>query len=277
MRRASGNAHALTSGNARAALTNGNARAALTTGNTHVLSSGNGRAVTQHVVPLPSAARARRSWYGSAVRLLPCLLVLAACTPPIADALRDARAASEPPATLELRWEERGGNSLGAREIVVNGDGRVALSVWRPGFASGDPTSSGRPSGRPDTSATHRASTAQIHALLELLLELEAWDQQVDDDLPDPSLDRGRAWLKLRVGGASSEVWEHHADLEATGRLVRVREALEALLARSPEEHDASADSGEAYDSEDVGDDVAEDTVDATDPGPDEVVGADRS
>lgn len=219
------------------------------------------------------------------MRLLPCLLVLAACTPPIADALRDARAASEPPATLELRWEERGGNSLGAREIVVHGDGRVALSVWRPGFASGDPTSSGRPSGRPDASAIHRASAAQIHALLELLLELEAWDQQVDDDLPDPSLDRGRAWLKLRAGGASSEVWEHHADLEATGRLVRVREALEALLARTPEEHggdsssdsDADSASGEAYDSEDVGDDVAEDTVDATDPGPDEVVGADRS
>jgi hypothetical protein len=169
--------------------------------------------------------------------------VLAACTPPIADALRDARAAAEPPATLEVRWEERGGTALGAREIVVRGDGRVELSVWRPGFASGDPTSSGRPSGRADRTAVHRASAAQVRDLVALILELEGWDQQVDDDLPDPSLDRGRAWLTLRVGDASSAVWEHHADLEATGRLVRVRDALEALLART--EIDAAADDGE--------------------------------
>ncbi len=218
----------------------------------------------------------------SGVRLLPCLFVLAACTPPIADALRDARAAAEPPATLEVRWEERGGTALGAREIVVHGDGRVELSVWRPGFASGDPTSSGRPSGRADRTAVHRASAAQVRELIELLLELEAWDQQVDDDLPDPSLDRGRAWLKLRVGAASSEVWEHHADLEATGRLVRVRDTLEALLARTEVDDDASNDDSTAPDvgaddaaGEDA--DVAPDPAEATDREAGDVVGADRS
>jgi len=225
----------------------------------------------------------------SGVRLLPCLFVLAACTPPIADALRDARAAAEPPATLEVRWEERGGTALGAREIVVRGDGRVELSVWRPGFASGDPTSSGRPSGRADRTAVHRASAAQVRELIELLLELEAWDQQVDDDLPDPSLDRGRAWLKLRVGDARSEVWEHHADLEATGRLVRVRDTLEALLARTEVDDDASNDADDADDSDDSGalDVGANEAGDDTDVAPDpagatereageEAVGTDR-
>ncbi len=219
----------------------------------------------------------------SDVRLLPCLFVLAACTPPIADALRDARAATEPPATLAVRWEERGGTALGAREIVVRGDGRVELSVWRPGFASGDPTSSGRPSGRADRTAVHRASAAQVRDLVALILELEGWDQRVDDDLPDPSLDRGRAWLKLRVGDASSEVWEHHADLEATGRLVRVRDALEALLAHTELDDAASGDGGddstpldaEASDPAEA-DDVAPDPAEATEREAGDVVGADR-
>lgn len=211
------------------------------------------------------------------VRLLPCLFVLAACTPPIADALRDARAAAEPPATLEMRWEERGGTALGAREIVVRGDGRVELSVWRPGFASGDPTSSGRPSGRADRTAVHRASAAQVRELVALILELEAWDQQVDDDLPDPSLDRGRAWLKLRAGDARSEVWEHHADLEATGRLVRVRGALEALLARTEVAEATSDDTALDETTVSTDDDVAPDPAEATErEAGEEAVGADR-
>ncbi|MCA9613471.1 MAG: hypothetical protein H6721_22185 [Sandaracinus sp.] len=165
------------------------------------------------------------------MRLASCLLFVLACTPPVEGALRDARSATDLPPDLEVRWEERGGTSTGARDLVVRGDGTFEHRTWRPGFAAGDPTSRGTPGGRPDAEGRHTVSAEQVRDLIALVLEIEGWDQEVDDDLPDPALDQGRAWLKLRVGGAESEVWEHHADLEATGRLVRVRSALEAMLA----------------------------------------------
>ncbi len=167
------------------------------------------------------------------MRLATCLLALAACTPPMANALRDARAATGRSPDVLVVFQERGGSALGARDIEVHGNGRVELRTWRPGFTAGDPTSRGIPGGLPDEEASFDATPADVQSLLELVLEIEGWEQRVRDELPSPALEQARVWLKLRAGSASSEVWEHRADLEAIGRLVRVRSALEELLTRA--------------------------------------------
>lgn len=138
------------------------------------------------------------------------------------------------PADFELRWEERGGAALGAREIVVTGDGRVVRRVWRPGFAAADPSLEGTPSDDAAETAAYQVDEGAVLSLLRLVRDLRGWAQEAADDLPDPGLTRARAWLKLRVGDARSEIWEEHADLEATGRLSRVRDALESMLRSAP-------------------------------------------
>ena len=169
----------------------------------------------------------------AAVRFATCLLALAACTPPIADALRDARAATGRSPDVLVLFQERGGSALGARDIEVRGDGRVELRTWRPGFTAGDPTSRGVPRGLPDAESSLDVTAADVRSLLDLVLEIEGWEQRARDELPSPALEQARVWLKLRAGSAYSEIWEHRADLEAMGRLVRLRSALEELLARA--------------------------------------------
>lgn len=146
-------------------------------------------------------------------------------------ALDDTR--DRAPADFELRWEERGGAALGAREIVVTGDGRAVRRVWRPGFAA-DPSLEGTPNDDAADTSSYQLDEGSVVSLMRLVRDIRGWTQEADDDLPDPGLSRARAWLKLRVGDARSEIWEEHADLEATGRLSRVRDALESMLRAAP-------------------------------------------
>jgi hypothetical protein len=72
---------------------------------------------------------------------------------------------------------------------------------------------------------------SELTPLLALLAALEAWEQRsATGAVP---LDRSRATLRLRIGDARSRVWEYSSDLLNNDRLVRVRDALTALLGRA--------------------------------------------
>ncbi len=70
--------------------------------------------------------------------------------------------------------------------------------------------------------------TASEQASLEaLLLDLEAWEQRVDEDVVP--IEASRAVLTLRAPDGRSQVWEWVNDLQAQERLVRVKMRLQEL------------------------------------------------
>lgn len=169
------------------------------------------------------------------------LAVAAGCVHPIGGALEHAAEAQEPPPEdFELVYQEREG-PLGARDIVVRGDGTLRLERWRPGFV---PSTE-----RPEAAFTSPASTdadalaerrelrlrpAQMQRLVRTLTEIEAWEQRSADELPSAPLEGSRVILRLRLGEETSEVWEYARDLEAGDRLVRVRRVLDEILQGAP-------------------------------------------
>ena len=77
----------------------------------------------------------------------------------------------------------------------------------------------------------------QLHTLVELLLEIEAWEQRVParEAVPDESA----ASLSIRVGTVESNIWEWYNDLSGNDRLVRVKQLLEEIAGPLPDEQTA--------------------------------------
>lgn len=157
------------------------------------------------------------------------LLILLGCAHPVESALRSPRE------TVEIVYEERG-ELLGAEQIRVAPDGGIERRRWRPDFA----TASDHPEAYlhadeplpPDGAGADVVEvgniTASEQASLEaLLLDLEAWEQRVDEDVVP--IEASRAVLTLRAPDGRSQVWEWVNDLQAQERLVRVKMRLQEL------------------------------------------------
>src|SRR5690606_40357408 len=87
---------------------------------------------------------------------------------------------------------------------------------WRPGSREAE--------GESSELAT---SSEAVLRVIELLVEIEAWTQTVDDD--EERLDDARARVRIEAGGHRATAWEWQNDLQSHNRLVRVREMLEGL------------------------------------------------
>ena len=159
----------------------------------------------------------------------------AGCAHPIATALQDARDADSPSPDLLLTYEEVGGTALGQDRFELRG-----LTLLRkqhgPGFASGgeEPESLVAGAAPASEEADARMSSVDITAmqlqeLLELLLEIEAWDQQQEYGMADDPLEQARATLTIDVGERRSEVWEWVNDMVLEDRLLKVKLLLERL------------------------------------------------
>ena len=72
-----------------------------------------------------------------------------------------------------------------------------------------------------------RATPEQISALLDLLVEVGAWEQQI----PERRMvhDESKATLAVSAGGQPGGFWEWYNDLAQNARLIRVKAALEQL------------------------------------------------
>jgi hypothetical protein len=159
-----------------------------------------------------------------------------ACAHPVGGALQDASNHGRVPADLVVVYDDRHA-AWGGRQITVWDDGWIQVLQWRPG-----------PPRREPEILRGRASRDDVLALVDRLVEVRAWEQASGDPLPArvrerlPPLDNGRVRLTVRVGEASSTVWEWANDVEARRRLVLVRQQLERLIHRARRPGPPSAD-----------------------------------
>jgi hypothetical protein len=72
-----------------------------------------------------------------------------------------------------------------------------------------------------------KLTKADLRNLVNLLLELKAWEQRVPERQAVP--DEGRAYFRIKVGSASSEIWEWYSDMKANDRLIQIRERMQQL------------------------------------------------
>jgi hypothetical protein len=163
-------------------------------------------------------------------------LGLTACAHPIATGLRTAAERRDVPPGLVVVFDDHEG-PWGGDRIEVYGDGRVRRFRVRPGFrpavvaperslASSDREPEAA-LGPPDEAGT--VSEAALLRLVDVLVEIEAWEQGAPESVA--RVQAGKARLTVRIDAARREVWEYAEDVPTQDRLLRVRQALEALLA----------------------------------------------
>jgi hypothetical protein len=81
----------------------------------------------------------------------------------------------------------------------------------------------------------------QLRALVELLLEIEAWEQRVPEREAVP--DESAASLSLKIGTVERSIWEWYNDLGGNDRMVRVKQLLEEFAGPIPNESSAHGSS----------------------------------
>jgi hypothetical protein len=101
----------------------------------------------------------------------------------------------------------------GGSTITLLGSGRLERQTAPPGGAL--------------PSSTRLIDQERILELVELLVELSAWEQHTAEATLVP--DESRPELVIRLGGKTSRVWERHHEMRKNQRLVRVKERLESL------------------------------------------------
>ena len=98
----------------------------------------------------------------------------------------------------------------GGLTISINGSGEVEQQALR--CAVGEPV---------------RVTTDNIRRLIELLIELQAWQQKEPERMPVP--DESRASLTIQVNGRSTLLWEWFNDLSANDRLIRISNLMKEI------------------------------------------------
>ena len=98
----------------------------------------------------------------------------------------------------------------GGLEMVVEGTGKVTQQAVRV-----------------ETRPAHALTRKEVVQLVQLLIQLKAWDQRVPrrEALPDEA----QAYLRIRAGKSECEIWEWYNDLQKNNRLIRVREMMKKL------------------------------------------------
>jgi hypothetical protein len=74
----------------------------------------------------------------------------------------------------------------------------------------------------------------QLRTLVELLLEIEAWEQRVP--ARTAVLDESSASLTITIGEIQSSIWEWYNDLNGNDRMLRVKQILEEIAGPVPNE-----------------------------------------
>ncbi len=105
----------------------------------------------------------------------------------------------------------------GGTVVEVRGDGVALRTTRRPG----------------DLQASIRQreiDAGQLLTLVELLVQLEAWEQRVPERPPVP--DEGRASLRIEIHGQQGGFWEWYNDMGEHDRLLRISALMIRLVPR---------------------------------------------
>jgi hypothetical protein len=121
-----------------------------------------------------------------------------------------------PAETLEITYTDLHGLWGGLR-LTVHGTGRVEQEAVRLKETPPNP---------------RQLSPDEVRVIVQLLLDLSAWEQKTPDRSPQP--DESRARLFIKAGPGQSMIWEWFNDLQKTDRIVRVREKIKALAWSAP-------------------------------------------
>jgi hypothetical protein len=137
------------------------------------------------------------------------------CGGGLSDALLAAEESPSVPEDLVVIYDDHDRTNGGDR-VEVHGDGGLRGDRWRPGQLHGE-------------SRYWRGTVPEIplRALVALLVEIEAWNQEAEEE--PGRLDDQRATLTVRLGDDRTTIWEYASDLEARGRIFRVKTHLDAL------------------------------------------------
>ena len=72
----------------------------------------------------------------------------------------------------------------------------------------------------------------QLRRLVDLLLEIEAWEQRVPARTAVP--DESSASLNIKIGELQSNIWEWYNDLHGNDRMIKVKHLLEEIAGPVP-------------------------------------------
>lgn len=117
--------------------------------------------------------------------------------------------------TLTVTYDDLHGLH-GGLTLTIHGDGRIEQRAVREKV------------GQPKEVIT----SAELHRLVALLLEVSAWEQRVPERMAVP--DESIAQLRITLDGHSSTIWEWYNELQKHQRIFRVRELMKQLAWRQP-------------------------------------------
>ena len=116
--------------------------------------------------------------------------------------------------SLRIPYDELHPSQDGPR-IVIKGTGTIQREVADPnGYTN--------------------LSLAEIENIVRVLIDMEAWEQR--SPYRETASNESRAYLRVQVGGASSEIWEWYDELDSNQRIVKLLDQLKkpAFLQEAP-------------------------------------------
>ena len=129
--------------------------------------------------------------------------------PNVSSNLRALLADEFSPTSLRVTYEEIHPTRDGPR-LMIKGTGQIQQT--------GERSKAGM---YPDL------SPAEVENLVRLLLDIEAWEQRTP--WREAASDEIRAYLRVQVGGASSEIWEWYDKLDDNQRIVQLLDQLKKV------------------------------------------------
>lgn len=73
-----------------------------------------------------------------------------------------------------------------------------------------------------------RLRLAEMENLIRVLIDMEAWEQKIP--WRETGSQESRAYLRVQVGGVSSEIWEWYDELDSNRRIVKVLDQLKKFV-----------------------------------------------
>lgn len=147
--------------------------------------------------------------------LLLCFIAFVACSiahaatpenPILEQRLKSLLVGPSPLTSFSVTYSDMHGLH-GGLTLTIDGTGKVEQKVVRM-----------------EIKPTVELSKEALRDIIKLLVELEAWKQQVPERSPSP--DESRAYLRIKVGDSSSEIWEWFNDLKKNERIIRISEKM---------------------------------------------------
>jgi hypothetical protein len=132
--------------------------------------------------------------------------------------LKAILASQQVPADLSITYDDMHG-LWGGSILTVRGDGRLERQV--------------RPRGAQAPGITKKqVGEHKLLGLVQLLVELSAWEQRTPNSSPLP--DESRSYLTINLKGNTSLMWERFNDMPANNRLIRIKDWIEGQFGDNP-------------------------------------------